>query len=618
MGGNRSRVDRILLLVTGERDRELLEEWLATESGYEAVSVDSPAAVEVVDYDLCLVDPNWFDRAGERLRDRRETVAPCLLPTLLAVRKEGNERDRPTLESGTAREVIDDVVEIPIGKATLGRRIGNLLRGRRSSLELADRREQYSELVRLAPEAILLVRGKSVVYGNDTATELLGPGDSPDLSGRAIAELADEEGATRLQGIVDRIERDGELAEFVPVELVLTDGTERIVEVAGVTVTYGGEPTTQLVVRDVTDERRRSERLLLYARALESAAQGVTIADARRDDEPIVYANPAFERITGYDAAEILGRNCRFLQGEGTDPETVDEIRAAIDERRPISTELRNYRKDGTPFWNRLDVVPVRNGDGEVTHFLGLQQDVTRRREREQRVAVLDRVLRHNLRNQLNVVRGEADRILTGGEVDPDEARAAAEGIVRATDELLAIGDQARRFREVITGEPRRPGVVDLRRTLEEALAGLGSEHPDAATEIGLPESVPVYAHEAIGIAFLGVVEMLAETGDGAVDVTVRAADVSPEAVTVEVVDRAGGLSASDLHVVEEGAETQVVHPQGVELWLLRWSVEHSGGEFDVDTESSPPRILLRLRRAEGGDGNEDGRIESLEANADD
>ena len=614
MVGIHSRAARILLLVTGERDRELLEGWLADEPDYEAVSVDSPTAVDAADYDLCLVDPRWFDRAADRLRDRREAVAPLLLPTLLVVRDDGGGRDRAALESEAAREVIDDVVEIPVGKATLGRRIGNLLRGRHSSLELADRREQYRELVRLAPEAILLVRGGRVVYGNDTATELLASGDSPDLSGRAIAELADEEGVARLEGIVDRIERDGGLAGFVSVELVLADGTERIVEIAGVTVTYEGEPTTQLVVRDVTDERRRSERLLLYARALESASQGVTIADARRDDEPIVYANPAFERITGYDAAEILGRNCRFLQGEGTDPETVDEIRAAIAERRSISTELRNYRKDGTPFWNRLVIVPVRNGDGEVTHFLGLQQDVTRRREREQRVAVLDRVLRHNLRNQLNVVRGEADRILAEEEVDPDEARAAAEGIVRATDELLDIGDQARRFREVVTGEPRQPGVVDLRRTLEEAVAGLGSEYPGVTTDIGLPESVPVYAHEAIGVAFLGVVEMLAETGGGAVDIAVRTVDVSPKTVTVEVIDRAGGLCARDLRVVEGGTETQVVHPQGVELWLLRWSVEHSGGEFSVDTGGTTPRILLRLRRAEGGDE----RVESLEANADD
>lgn len=614
MSGNRPRVDRILLLVAGGRDRELLVDWLATEPGYETVCADSPTAVEEVDYDLCLVDPSRVDRVAERIRDRREAAAPCLVPTLLVVPGARGGRDRTTLETESAWEVVDDVVELPVEKAALRRRIDSLLRGRHASLELAAREEQYRELVRLGPEAILLVSEGSVVYGNDTAAELLGPEGSADPSGWAVAELAEGDGVGRLEQVVDAVERDGRLDEFRTIDLVLVDGTERTVEVTGVTVTYEGEPATRLVVRDVTDERRRSERLVLYARALEAAAQGVTIADARRDDEPLVYANPAFEEITGYDAEEILGRNCRFLQGEGTDPEAVAEVHAAIEERRPVSVELRNYRKDGTPFWNRLDIVPVRDDTGEVTHFLGFQRDVTRRREREQRVAVLDRVLRHNLRNQLNVVRGEADRILAEEAVDPDEARAAAEGIIHATDELLAIGDQARRFREVVTGERCQPGVHDLRQTLVAAVADLVSEHPDVTVNIDLPEGVTVYAHEVVGLAFLGVVEVLAETSDGKVDVAVRVADASPGAVTVEIVDRAGGFSTSDLGVVDDGIETPVVHPQGVELWLLRWSVEHSGGEFGVDTASDPPRVLLWLRRPEeGGVG-----VESVEASADD
>ena len=613
MSGNRSRADRILLLVTGGRGRELIEGWLRAEPGYEPVGVDSPGAVGSVDYDLCLVDPSWFDRAEERLRSRREAPASCFLPTLLVVPDDGGA-NRVASESESAREVIDDVVELPVGKAALRRRIGNLLRGRHASLALAAREEQYRELVRLTPEALLLVREGRVVYANDTATALFDPGGSADLSGRTVAGLTEGTGGTRLEEVVATVGREGELEEFVALDLVRPDGTERTVEVVGATVTYGGEPAAQLVVRDVTDERRRSERFAVYERALEAAAQGVTIADARRDDEPLVYANPAFGHITGYDTEEVLGRNCRFLQGEGTDPESVAEVHTAIEERRPISTELRNYRKDGTPFWNRLDVVPVRDDTGEVAHFLGLQRDVTRRREREQRVAVLDRVLRHNLRNHLNVVRGEADRILSEGAVDPEEARAAAEGIVRATDELLEIGDQARRFREVVTGDRRQPGVRDLRETFRTAVTDVDAEYSEATVGVELPDGVPVYAHDVVGVAVLGVVEMLAEAADEPVDVLVRAAAVNSGAVTVEIVDRAGSFSAADLGVVDEGIETPDTHPQGVELWLLRWSVERSGGEFSVDTAGDPPRVLLRLRRVE--EGNDAG--ESVEANADD
>ena len=612
-----SRPDRVLLLVTGGRDRELLEAWLADEAGYAVVELDGPEDLDSVEYDLCLVDRPSFDRYGERLLARRESAAPCYLPALLVVPGRGEGGDERAVPTGeTALEVLDDVVELPVGKATLRRRLDNLLRGRRASLDLAAREEQYRELVRLTPEAILLVRDGRVVYGNHAAGDLFGADGAADLAGCSVTDLAEEPGVARFQQVVAAVERDGDLGEFVEVELVLADGSERTVELAGVTVTYEGEPATQLLVRDVTDERRRNERLTLYARVIEAAAQGVTISDVRREGRPLIYVNPAFERITGYDASEALGRDPGFLRGEGTDHRTAAEVDEAIDARRPISVELRNYRADGTPFWNRLDVIPVRDDAGEVTHLLGLHRDVTGRREREQRVAVLDRVLRHNLRNQLNVVRGEADRILVDEGVDPAEARDAADGIVRATDRLLDIADQARRFREVIGDDRRKPGVSDVAGTLTEVLAGIDAEYHDTTVDvdIDLPEGLRVYAHDVVWTAFVGVVEMLAETSDGRVHVAVRATEVGPGTATIEILDRANGFRAADLDVVAGGAETQITHPQGVDLWLLRWSVERSGGEFAVDTGGDQPRLRLRLRRAEPeGHG-----VEEREANADD
>ena len=120
--------------------------------------------------------------------------------------------------------------------------------------------------------------------------------------------------------------------------------------------------------------------LALKDRALDVAAEGVTIADARQSDRPLIYVNEGFERMTGYTAADVLGRNCRFLQGPETDAAAVAEIRAALAERRECLVEILNYRKDGTTFWNRLSITPVRDGSGEVTHFIGIQSDVTVRR----------------------------------------------------------------------------------------------------------------------------------------------------------------------------------------------------------------------------------------------
>jgi phosphoserine phosphatase RsbU/P len=145
-------------------------------------------------------------------------------------------------------------------------------------------------------------------------------------------------------------------------------------------------------------DRGLADQLALKDRALDVAAEGITIADARLPDGPLIYANEGFERVTGYAVAEVLGRNCRFLQGPGTDPAAVAEIRAALAGQRECVVEILNYRRDGSPFWNRLSITPVRDDRGEVTHYIGIQSDVTARREAEDRLRRVKEALEHDLR----------------------------------------------------------------------------------------------------------------------------------------------------------------------------------------------------------------------------
>jgi PAS domain S-box-containing protein len=113
----------------------------------------------------------------------------------------------------------------------------------------------------------------------------------------------------------------------------------------------------------------------LGRQALEALADGVLLAGP---DRTILYANPAFEAITGYSRQDVLGRNCSLLQGAGTSPRTVEAIRLALDEGRPFAGEILNYRRDGTPFWNALRLTPLRARDGALLGFLGVQRDMTR------------------------------------------------------------------------------------------------------------------------------------------------------------------------------------------------------------------------------------------------
>jgi sigma-B regulation protein RsbU (phosphoserine phosphatase) len=145
-------------------------------------------------------------------------------------------------------------------------------------------------------------------------------------------------------------------------------------------------------------EQALAEQLALKDRALDVAAEGITIADARLPARPLIYANDGFERLTGYPVGEVLGRNCRFLQGPESDPTAVAEIRAAIAEQRECIVEILNYRRDGRSFWNRLSVTPVRDESGVVTHFIGIQSDVTARREAEEELRRAKAALDHDLK----------------------------------------------------------------------------------------------------------------------------------------------------------------------------------------------------------------------------
>ncbi len=136
--------------------------------------------------------------------------------------------------------------------------------------------------------------------------------------------------------------------------------------------------------RDRTHERRTEARLRILERSVEASSNGVTIADARAPGFPLVYVNPAFERITGYCADDMIGQNCRILQGPETSESAIASIRAGLAGMREVHTSLLNYRKDGSCFWNDLYIAPVRDAADEVTHFIGIQTDISDRIQQQE------------------------------------------------------------------------------------------------------------------------------------------------------------------------------------------------------------------------------------------
>ncbi len=142
----------------------------------------------------------------------------------------------------------------------------------------------------------------------------------------------------------------------------------------------------------ITDKDQNMIPFVL-AQILDSVVNGITLSDPDQEDNPLVYANAAFELITGYDREEILGRNCRFLQGDDRDQEGIEQIRQAMRNHEATTVTLRNYRKDGKLFYNRFSIRPLLDREGRLIYYLGVQYDVTRQVQAEEELSRLNALL---------------------------------------------------------------------------------------------------------------------------------------------------------------------------------------------------------------------------------
>lgn len=143
------------------------------------------------------------------------------------------------------------------------------------------------------------------------------------------------------------------------------------------------EEQNRRLQQEIEIRKTAEKQLRLLERAIAASSNGIVVSDAQLPDRRVIYVNSGFERITGYSAKEMVGKNCRFLQGSETKQPGLMELRQAIAEGRDCQVVLRNFRKDGTPFWNELAISPVFDAEGNLTNFVGVQQDVTARLEAE-------------------------------------------------------------------------------------------------------------------------------------------------------------------------------------------------------------------------------------------
>ena len=434
-------------------------------------------------------------------------------------------------------------------------------------------------------------REASFTYVSSAVEPILGY-EPHELTGNSFTEyLTEAAGSTALDAYADVL--DGNTREGLELEFLDSDGSVVVLEVNATPIVDDDEVVgIQGVGRDITARQERERELHLKDRAMDEAQLGISIVDMEASGNPLIYVNEGFSRLTGYDRSEMIGRNCRFLQGPATDPEAGGRFREAIESEEAATIELINYRRDGTPFWNRVQLNPVFDETAELRHYLGFQADVTERRRTEKLIELLNRVLRHNMRNDMNAIRGWAAAVRDGGEEAVHEASSRIERISR---ELSELSEHARELEQHARRE-RRPRRLDPAATLREAAGSHRERYPEATFDVSVDTDRDICAGAELEVALGELVENGLKHNPGPnphLDITVRD---EGQWVETTVADDGPGIDEVEGRVVMAGEETALEHGSGLGLWLVNWIVTQYGGSFQISARETEGGTAATVR----------------------
>ncbi|MBK8159722.1 MAG: PAS domain-containing protein [Rhodospirillaceae bacterium] len=376
---------------------------------------------------------------------------------------------------------------------------------------------------------------------------------------------------------------------------------------------------TLRLMTDVTAIKGRELRLTELAQRNEvlatvvgAVSSGIVICDATKPDHPISFVNTAFTRMTGYAAEEVIGRNCRILQGRDTDPESLDRLRRALAQQRPITVTLRNYRKDGRTFWNELSISPIADAQGRIAQFVGIMSDVTQRiraeenlREAKNQAELANRAkseflanVSHELRTPLNAIIGFSDvmKMELFGPLGGPKYQGYAKDILDSGKMLLSLINDILDLSKIEAGKmelhPEPISVADVfdsAMTLMRERAKNGGVTLRAAVAPDLP---PLMADLRV---MKQIVTNLVSNAvkftpkDGTVELTARQLDAGKAEIVIR--DTGIGIAKADIpevlkpFVQVDGAHQRRQSGTGLGLPIVKSLTDLSGGSFHLDSD---------------------------------
>jgi PAS domain S-box-containing protein len=575
------------------------------------------------------------------------------------------------------------------------------------------------------PESFFIHSDLEVVYANPAFCTFFGVKSRGELSGTSLTDIVTAEYCSPLQEQVLRIENDDELTLGLTIEFqTFTAQPQRAILLSSL-VKWDDSEYIRTSVFPITGAGDGS-RQPTHGQAMNDAPMGITITDPSRADNPMIYANDGFCELTGYSRDEILGRNCRFLQGEATSEESVAQIRGAIDAEEPVTVELQNYKKDGSMFWNRVTLIPTRSNSNAVATWLGYQQEVTAEKQYEQDLSlfreqadeadrailitdsegiieyinpaftqltgytasetigrtpnlfepteqdnefdtglweqvtvgeiwegkvanqtkygeifdvkrkivpvtdekgdithfvwidkditekilttqtldVLNRVLRHNLRNALTMIDGYAE-LLENEDIDPKTRQASVAVIREQAASMQKIAEKTAEVRSI--WDPAETHGTWERLKIEPLVAGYQRQYPDVDINYFCEDNGEIQVRHA---------ELFKKAIDEAVTNAIKHTDQSSPEVRISLqrnldakqlqistADNGAGIPMSEWKIVQSGKESPLSHCLGVGIWFMEWIMTALGGTLTI-SDNKPRGSVVTFQLPVGDSSN--------------
>jgi PAS domain S-box-containing protein len=342
------------------------------------------------------------------------------------------------------------------------------------------------------------------------------------------------------------------------------------------------------------------EEALLYKEAIKHAGTAITITD---DDGEIQYVNPEFEALTGYTEREAIGETPKILNSGEMSEQHYERLWGTILSGEVFEEQFVNKTKTGDRYIAQETISPVTDEDGEPKAFVAIQFDITDKLLREQRLSVLNRVLRHNLRSTVNVI--DAHASLLEDRIEQSEQtpaiRESIETIRDQTSQLLGQSETAREIEQILAVEGTARSVIAVERLAEQARATAGELGGNCTVDLD-PDLDEYTVDAELELVVEELVENAVVHGDdqpSAVDVSVTLARDASDLI-LTVADDGPGLSDQELVVVEKGEEDPLRHGSGLGLWMVNWLSISRGGSVTATTSESGTTIQVSVPLRDG------------------